>query len=345
MKPRERVLAAFKRLPRDRIPVINPVSIVIRESMEHTGSYFPQAHYNPVKMAALADAGHTFIGFDCVTPYFSVCNEASAFGCVISWGNAVQLPVIQTHIGFERLNELPLCDYLSKKPISAIIEAIKILKKTHRNEVPVIGKVIGPWTLAFNLFGTQKMLTALTLNIDFVRELTATLNEYILKFAEAQLDAGADIITVSDDATGDFLSLDGYRMIILPLHQKINDLIHAAGSFSIIHLNGGILDKLLCFVEAGFDAVNLDSYNPLPATKNLLGEDMLVCGGLNVPQVLLTGKKEDIINEVIYLIKNKIDILAPDGMLLMGVPSENLKAVFSGIARYESKINSPLRTI
>jgi hypothetical protein len=63
---------------------------------------------------------------------------------------------------------------------------------------------------------------------------------------------------------------------------------------------------------------------------------MLVCGGLNVPQVLLTGKREDVINEVAYYINNEIDILAPDGMLLMGVPSENLKAIFSGITKFYS---------
>lgn len=200
--------------------------------------------------------------------------------------------------------------------------------------MPIIGKAIGPWTLSFNLFSTQKMLTNLVLNFEYIKELTSVLNEYVLRFIEAQLDAGADIITISDDATGDFLSIDGYRMLILPLHQKINRLIHSAGSYSIIHLNGGILDKLSSFVEAGFDAVNLDSYNPLPATKKIIGSSMLVCGGLNVPQVLLTGKREDVINEVVYYLNNKIDILAPDGMLLMGVPSENLKAIFNGILRF-----------
>lgn len=340
MTPRERVLAAFKRLPYDRIPVINPVSIVIRESMVKTGSFFPQAHYDAAKMALLAEAGHDFIGFDCVSPYFSVCNEASALGCSISWGSVNQLPAIRTYITYDQLNVKPDSEYIAKKPIRTIIEAIKLLKKTYGNNVAIVGKVIGPWTLSFNLFSTQKMLTNLVLNFEYVRELICLLNEYILKFIEAQLDAGADIITISDDAAGDFLSLDGYRMLILPLHQKINKLIHSAGSHSIIHLNGGILDKLSSFVDAGFDAVNMDSYNPLPAAKKIINGSMLVCGGLNVPQVLLTGAKEDVINEVVYYMNNKIDILAPDGMLLMGVPSENLKAVFNGISKFHSQIKN-----
>ena len=160
---------------------------------------------------------------------------------------------------------------------------------------------------------------------------------YVLKLIEAELEAGADIITISDDAVGDLLSLDGYRTLILSLHQEINRVIHKAGSYSIIHLNGSILEKLTSFVEAGFDAVNLDSYNPLHDTKKLIDDKMLICGGLNVPQVLLTGKKEDVVYEVMYYLDNKIDILAPDGMLLMGVPSENLKAIFNGISKYYLK--------
>ena len=338
MTSRERVIAAFKRLPYDRIPVINPVSIVIHESMERTGSFFPQAHYDAVKMARLAEAGYSFIGFDSVNPCFSVCNEAAALGCSIDWGNAAQLPAVQKNIDFNQLSVKPDEGYLLKKPIAAIIDAIKILKKTYNNTVSIIGKAIGPWTLSFSLFSTQKMLTNLVLNFEYTKELVAVINEYTLKFIESQLNAGADIITVSDDATGDFLSLDGYRMVVLPLHKKINKLIHSYGAYSIIHLNGNILDKLPSFIEAGFDAVNLDSYNPLPATRKMVGNNILVCGGLNVPQVLLTGKSEDVTNEVFYYINNRIDVLAPDGVLLMGVPSENLKAIINAVLKfYKSK--------
>jgi MtaA/CmuA family methyltransferase len=333
----ERVSAAFRRLPYDRIPLINPVSNVIRESMVKTGCFFPQAHYDAAKMALLAAAGHDLFGFDSVSPYFSACNEAAAFGCVINWGSVDLPPSIRSNIKYNELNIKPNDEYISKKPVKTIVDAIRLLKAKYNDKVVIIGKVIGPWTLAFNLFGTQKMLTNLILNMESVIELTGQLNEYILEFAKAQIEAGAHIITISDDAVGDFLSLDGYHILIQPLHQMINKLIHIAGAFSIIHLNGVAIDKLVDFADAGFDGANIDSYNQFLTAKKIVGDRLIYCGGLNVPQVLLSGNIEDVIHEVSYYMKNGIDILAPEEVLNAGVPSENLKAIYTGIYRYYSK--------
>ncbi len=41
-------------------------SIVCRELMECVGAFFPEAHLDAEKMAALAMAGHTLLGFDVV---------------------------------------------------------------------------------------------------------------------------------------------------------------------------------------------------------------------------------------------------------------------------------------
>jgi [methyl-Co(III) methanol-specific corrinoid protein]:coenzyme M methyltransferase len=126
MTPRERVLAAFQLLPYDRIPVISPVSAVIRESMSKTSCFFPQAHYDAAKMASLAAAGHDIIGFDCVSPYFGVCNEAAALGCNVNWGNTEVFPSIRSHINYHDLNVNPDTEYICKKPIKAVLEAIRL---------------------------------------------------------------------------------------------------------------------------------------------------------------------------------------------------------------------------
>ena len=52
-------------------------SIVCRELMNEVGVHFPEAHLDAEKMAALAMAGHTVLGFDVVMPLFSVCHEAA----------------------------------------------------------------------------------------------------------------------------------------------------------------------------------------------------------------------------------------------------------------------------
>ena len=63
-------------------------SIACRELMEQTDAWFPEAHLDAEKMAALALAGQTVLGFDVVMPLFSVCHEAAAMGCNVELGRA-----------------------------------------------------------------------------------------------------------------------------------------------------------------------------------------------------------------------------------------------------------------
>ncbi len=67
-------------------------SIVCQELMDQLGGCFPDAHLDPEKMATLAMAGHTALGFDVVMPLFSVCHEAAAMGCKVNWGGRDIMP-------------------------------------------------------------------------------------------------------------------------------------------------------------------------------------------------------------------------------------------------------------
>jgi len=67
-------------------------SIVCRDIMAETGVTFPEGHLHAEKMADLAMAGHTILGFDVVMPLFSVCHEAAAMGCNVNWGGPDMMP-------------------------------------------------------------------------------------------------------------------------------------------------------------------------------------------------------------------------------------------------------------
>ena len=67
MTSRERVLAALRREPVDRTPVVNPTSVATVELMDMVDAPFPAANREPELMARLAATGHTELGFDSVT--------------------------------------------------------------------------------------------------------------------------------------------------------------------------------------------------------------------------------------------------------------------------------------
>lgn len=169
LKPREIFLRALKRKKVPRPAVGSATSIVTTDIMDATGIYFPEAHLDAVKMAGPAAAGHKMIGFDNVMPLFSVWHESAALGCPVEWGECNRMPDCRGGIyGIEDEINIPK-DLLTRKECRVPLEAIELLRRRFGDEVAVVGKVFGPWTLGYHLFGVEQFLVNSLLRPDAVR--------------------------------------------------------------------------------------------------------------------------------------------------------------------------------
>jgi len=83
MTSRERVFACINGKDYARPPVISPTSVATLGSCSLAGISFNEVHLDADKMAALAGISYERLGFDTAAPYFSVVQEAAAFGCQI----------------------------------------------------------------------------------------------------------------------------------------------------------------------------------------------------------------------------------------------------------------------
>ena len=92
VKPRDIFLQALKRRAVPRPAMGSATSVVTVDLMDVAGVSFPEAHLDAAKMADLAAAGHTVIGFDNVMPLFSVWHESAALGCPVQWGERSRMP-------------------------------------------------------------------------------------------------------------------------------------------------------------------------------------------------------------------------------------------------------------
>ncbi|AFV23913.1 methylcobalamin:coenzyme M methyltransferase [Methanolobus psychrophilus R15] len=64
--PKERLARALKGQPVDRMPAVSFTQTGTVEQMEACGAFWPEANEDAQKMAALAEAGHTVVGFEAV---------------------------------------------------------------------------------------------------------------------------------------------------------------------------------------------------------------------------------------------------------------------------------------
>lgn len=333
----ERVLAAIQGRDFDRLPVINPTSVATVESMVAVQSFFPKAHYDAQGIAVLAAAGHEILGFDTVAPYFSIVLEASALGCDLDWGQVDTMPEIQG-IYLKRWSDWSYPkDFLDRRPIKALLKAIELLKKRYGNRVAIVGKVIGPWTLAYHLCGVQNFLLGIIVDPETAKKLLQELVKVSLELAYAELEKGAHLLTWADHATSNLVSAACYREFLLPIHQEAMRQL-AKECPVILHTCGKVNDRFSYYTQAGFTAFHFDSRNSLSHLLQTAKNHVTLIGGINNPQLLLNGTSTEIKKSVICLLHMGVNLVAPECAVPIRTPNSNLKEIVKTVREYSRQM-------
>jgi MtaA/CmuA family methyltransferase len=330
MKPREIFLDSLARKPVPRPATGSATSIVTVDLMQKTGFFFPEVHLDSEKMAGLAEAGYTVLGFDNVMPLFSVCHESAALGCKTDWGSIDKMPDCRGGLyGIEDKIVIP-SDFLVRPECSIPINALTILKKRYGDEVAVVGKVFGPWTLGYHMFGVEEFLINTILNPGAVKRAIETLKEVTVTFGKAQLDAGADALTLADHATRDLCSPLMYRDFLKDVHTEINERL---GCPVILHICGDTADRIGYIRETGIACFHFDSKVPSMTARSLAGEKLSLMGGTSNFDIILRGDQESIVTDVHEKKKSGIDIIGPECAVPLNAPYRNMKVLTDEVKR------------
>lgn len=309
----------------DRPPVGNPVSIACHGLMDACGVSFPEAHLDPDAMAELAYAGHEYAGFDVVMPEFSVHQETAALSCEIDWGGRDRMPDAKNfpHADFSDIH-VPE-DFLEKKSVRVVLDALEILRRRVGGHVAIVGKVMGPWTLSYHMAGTQNFLLNLGMEEkDKVVRMLEQLMPVTIAYAKAQFQAGADAVVVADHATGNLVGPYHYKEYLLPIHKIITAEV---GGPLILHVCGNCSDRLELFADTGFDAYHFEWQVDAEEAVKRVGDRISLIGNVNNPRVLLQGTPEDVYKQARYAIEAGVNIIGPECALPLTTPLENLKAI------------------
>jgi MtaA/CmuA family methyltransferase len=309
----------------ERPPAANPTSVACRELMEACGAYFPQAHTDPQAMAELALAGHEIAGFDSVMPEYSVHQESAALGCEVDWGDAERMPDAKNAPRAD-FSDIEVPENLLEKPsIRVVLDAISILRRHVGGRVAVIGKVMGPWTLAYHMAGTQNFLLAVGMGeTDKVTRMLRQLLPVTVANIRAQFRAGADAVVLADHVTGSLVGPYHYEEFLLPLHREITA---QAGGPIILHVCGNCADRLDLFAESGVDCYHFEWQVDSRLAVERIGGRISLAGNVNNPQTLLQGTPEDVYRQARYAIDAGVDIIAPECAIPLSTPLANLKAI------------------
>ena len=307
-----------------RISVSNPTSIACVELMNKVGVHFPEAHLDASQMAELAAAGYEILGFDTVMPEFSVQQEAAALGCEVNWGSDTMMPEVLTHPVKEVSDVVIPQTLLAKPSLRVVLDAISLLRHEYGDRVAIIGKVMGPWTICYHTVGVEDFLIMTRLDPDGVKALLDAYIPVTVAFANAQLRAGADVVTLPDHATGNMVSPKDYAEFLVPIHRK---MLPQIGGPTILHICGKCLDRIPLIITEGYDAYHFEWQNdPKQAVEAARGEISLL-GGISNIEGLLQGTPDDVYQQARYNIEAGVDSVGPECAISLQTPIANLKAI------------------
>jgi len=343
MKPTGRNLimsAVYNGKKGDRPPAGNPTSIVCKDLMDACGVSFPQAHLDTHAMADLALAGHEILGFDTVMPEYSVHQESAALGCDVDWGDRDTMPDGKSfpHADFSDIH-VPE-NILEKPSMRVVLNALSILRRNVGDKVAIMGKVMGPWTLSYHMAGTQNFLLQIGMGEhEKVIKMMRQLMPVTIAFANAQFQAGADVVCLADHVTGDLASPKHYQELLLPLHKELTPQI---GGPLILHVCGNCNDRLELFAGAGFEAYHFEWQMDAKTVVKKVGHLISLAGCINNAQVLYQGTPDDAYRQARYAIDAGVSIIGPECAIPLATPLENLKAIVAAVREgyREDKLNA-----
>ena len=323
MTPRQLVLAALAGRPVDRPPVANPTNVMTVELMDLVYAPFPDANRDPEMNARLAATGYTELGFDSITPYFTIIQESSALGCEMQWEQKDNWPTVRMArpiwSGPDDVH-IPK-GFLQHQDTRTIIESIRILKREYGREVAIIGKTMGPWTLAYHVFGVEKFLLMSIDDPDTTMRCLEKLKEISVVFGLAQIEAGADALTFPDHATGDLVSGEYYRKFLQEIHTEMVDRLPVP---LILHICGNTLDRMGYISQTGMAAFHFDSRNDPQKAMDAVGGRIRLAGNLNNPVTLYSKGPETVREEVYRALEAGVQIIAPECAIPLRTKLENL---------------------
>jgi MtaA/CmuA family methyltransferase len=324
MSAKRRFLTALFGGRPDRVPVGNVVSVATVDLMRAANAWFPEAHRDARVMADLAAIGHTLLGYDTVMPVFSVTQEAAALGCEVDWGEPEMMPGVRSHpfLGAGHL-AIP-SDWMEAPSIQVVLEALRLLRQKVGHNVVVVGKAMGPWSLSYHMLGVEEFLISTKIDPDKARQCLDILKEVTIAFAQAQVQAGADLVCVADHITGGMVSPLVYRDMVLPVHQE---MVRRMGCPTVLHCCGNTTDRVKYFAQAGFDCYHFESQVDMASAVQAASGRMTLMGNINNPEVLLRGTPDQVAAACDRALKGGVAILAPECAVPLTTPLENLRVL------------------
>ena len=325
MTPKERVYAVINGLSYDR-PAVTPIFMAwaahfIRRSYR---DYYLEGDVLVEAQLAVTRA----FNLDQISAISDPWREASAYGMEFDYPDeGVGKPratILNTDADFANMGPLDMSQSpRMQQRIKSVATMASQVGATHS----VLGWVEGPLAEYADLRGVETTMLDLIDNPDRVYQTAEALVDNAIRFASAQIEAGADMIGIGD-AVASLIGPDIYRDAVVPLERKLIAGIHEAGAKAKLHICGNIGSIIEYMPTTEADIIDVDWMVPLSEARAKVGDDVTLCGNFDPSGILLQSSPQGVADAARACLRDggKRFILMPGCEVPPNTPEENIRA-------------------
>ncbi len=251
MTKRERVERVHRLEPADRIPF---VPAIYEHKARLVGRTPSEICRNAELLRAALERELEVYDPDMLVVGVDVYNvEAEALGCQVRYfDDSTAVPAIVEPLleGPASLAKLRLPDPESDGRMPLYLEVAGELVREHGDEMIIRGAVTGPYSLASELVGPERLAMAAVEDPGFTRKLLEFAGRVTVRYGAAFLRRGVEAILFDSRAAPPLVSPRLFRELVLPVYRdQVMPQLKAAGARHLPLIIGGdttrILDDLL----------------------------------------------------------------------------------------------------
>ncbi|MBN2823895.1 MAG: uroporphyrinogen decarboxylase family protein [Campylobacterales bacterium] len=219
-------------------------------------------------------------GHDCYYSFFYAPIEVEAFGAKVIYSKDGPPNSATPFLSKEAIPQLKSPDAKNSPVLQKVYEATRLIKQEAKDEVPIIGVVMSPFSLPVMQMGFEAYLDLIHHDRELFWQLMKVNTRFCIDFANAQLEAGATAITYFDPISSPTMIP---RELYLETGFKVaQDTIGQIQGPTATHFaSGAVLPIMQDLAQTGTAVVGVCTFEELDELKIAANKKLTLLGNLN----------------------------------------------------------------
>jgi uroporphyrinogen decarboxylase len=248
-----------------------------------------------------------------------------------------------TRTAFEEVSELDAIDIgrIALDPdVQSLWETTAKVKATIGKQTVIGACGWGPFTLAGQMYGTEKLMSKIYKEPDVVRRVLDFSVDASSRYYRGFIENGAEIVSIAEPiASGDMISRKHFEAFVVPVIKNFLDRLKDLSVYNLLHICGNITNRLDLIPGMGVDVLSVDYKVDLTKVRSVIGTKIAFGGNVNPAGILQQGTPEEVTAASHQCIRDAGDdtnfILMPGCDIPPNVPLANIRAFFGAPASYK----------